>query len=58
MTNHDSRDSKKSFQDALNSHMEYASQTVASWPEWKQNILAHTRPNEQQVPVQRKSEIE
>lgn len=34
----------KLSQDAFTAHMQYASETVAKWPEWKKNVLAHTRP--------------
>lgn len=46
MNNTDSprADLDKSTHDAFVAHMEYASKTIASWPSWKQNILAHTRP--------------
>lgn len=33
-----------SSQDAFTAHLLYASKTVATWPEWKRNVLAHTRP--------------
>lgn len=46
MSNKDSNHQKDTSQtqSAYRAHMQYASETVGKWPEWKQNVLAHTRP--------------
>lgn len=37
-------------QPTYRAHMQHASETVSKWPEWKQNVLAHTQPTEPAPP--------